>query len=590
MPVFRNIAPDPWELRAASRASLGLEGADLVIENASLVDVWGLSIVDGVDVAIKGRLIACVGSCRRSKSRSARVVDLGGKILAPGFIDAHVHVESTFLRPAEFAKAVISRGTTAVFADPHEIANVAGFQGIEYMASEFRESPLKVFLLIPPSVPASRRSPDRGGASLEYREVLSRSEGFSGVGEVMDLGSFLDGDEEFLVYASRLAASPVIQGHGAGLRGEDLDAYASLGINNDHEVTSYEELLERLRRGVVPMVRFGSSWRDLDRLWRALQDFSPLVPLVSDDIHAAHIASEGHLDRAVRRAVELGVDPLKALRSVTLAPAILFGIHRWLGSIAPGRYADMVVLSDIRSLRVEATYVDGSPVFSKELGFVGFGARPDPSERILRIFSVPENPSLAPRIPEGFSEVDARVVVPVHGTPLTREEILTVDLEAPLHVQGLSLASVVNRYGSGRSFTGFLGDLALRGSVSSTVAHDSHNIIIVGSSPKDLKAGLEALSKAGGGLCVYREDQGARCLELSIAGLMSSRPFEEVASDLESLLREMASIGIRDPEAVLHEIQLLSLTVIPRIRITDNGLYDVVERRPVDLVVGLRRS
>ncbi len=587
MPVLADIRPKPEELARASRSSLGLEPADLVITNASVVDVWRGEIIDRVNIAVKGRIITCVGRCERSRGIYTREIDARGKTLAPGFIDAHTHIESTLLRPAEFSKAVLSRGTTTVFADPHEIANVAGLAGVEYMARELSGSPLKVFLLIPPNVPASLRSPDRGGAVIGYDEILGNVDRFSGVGEIMDTGSLLDGDSVFLEYSSRLAMRQIVQGHAAGLSGEDLDAYISLGISNDHEVTSWEELSERLSKGMIPIVRYGSSWRDLERLYRAIDRFPHIVPIATDDIHCLHIAREGHMDRAVRRAIELGVDPVKAIASATIAPAILYGLHRWLGSIAPGRYADLVLISDLEKVSVEEVYVDGTLV-AREYKYLG---PEDPialSEPIIaNSIKAPQHLRISLDLPKGCEEVVVRAVRPIHGTTLTREERVRLECSAKNIGEGLVYISVVNRYGSGHSYTGVGVDIPIEGAIASSIAHDSHNIIAVGSSLEDVTSAIKAVIELGGGIVFTHRSKVEASVELRIAGLMSTKSYYEVASELGGLFRTLREHGAEDPEGLLQEIQLLSLTVIPEIRITDRGLYRVLERRIVDLVVGV---
>jgi len=590
LPVVIDIRPSPEELASAARSSLGLEPADLIISNASVVDVWRREIVEGVEVAIKGRIISCVGKCPRSRGPNTRVVDARGSIVAPGFIDSHTHIESTFLRPYEFSKAVVARGTTAAFIDPHEVANVAGFEGLEYMWRELSKAPLKAFLLIPPNVPASRRAPGSGGASLEYSQVLERIAMFSGVGEVMDIGSLLEGDPEFISYASRLSMSSMVQGHAAGLRGEDLDAYASLGYANDHEVTVWEDLVERLSKGVIPIVRYGSSWRDLDRLYRALELYSPLIPIATDDIHALHIAREGHLDRAVRRAIELGVDPVKAIASVTLAPALLYGIQRWLGSVAPGRYADLGVIEDLDRLRVRGVYIDGELV-AREYRYLGRGdpSPPDPPSRVVSSVELELPPRLSIDLPRGCREAVVRVIRPIHGTTLTREERASIPcgegLEDAMRERGLLYVASIDRYGRNKSYVGLLSGVELEGGLASTVSHDSHDIIAVGSTLEDIGAAVRAVVESGGGISLAHRGRVEALVELGMAGLMSVKEYHEVAGDLERLFRAMEERGVGEPEEVLVEIQLLGLTVIPEIRITDEGLYNVVERRIVGLAV-----
>jgi len=590
LPVVIDVRPSPEELAAAVRSSLGLEPSDIVFVNASAIDVWRRDIVEGVEIAVRGRIISCVGRCARSRGSRTKIIDLRGSIVAPGFIDAHTHIESTFLRPSEFSKAVISRGTTAVFADPHEIANVAGFEGLRYMANELSKTPLKAFLLIPPNVPASLRAPGIGGALLRYDEVIEKMDLFSGVGEVMDIGSLLDGDERFIEYAARLSTAKIIQGHAAGLRGEDLDAYASLAIGNDHEVTEWGELVERLSKGIIPIVRYGSSWRDLERLYRAVQDYSPLVPVATDDIHALHIVREGHLDRAVRRAIELGVDPVKAIASVTLAPALLYGVQRWIGSIAPGRYADLVVIEDLKRVKIKDVYIDGVLVAS---GYRYLALPKEDSNEIPNSISntvkVVWPPKISLEIRRNCSEALVRVIKPIHGTTLTKEERRVipcgVDVVKEVSNSRLLYVTSINRYNVNSSYTALLEGIELDGAIASTVSHDSHNIIAVGSSLDDIMAAVKAIVDSGGGISLASRGRVEALVELGIAGLMSEKGYLEVVDDLEKMFRALEERGFEKPEDILLEIQLLSLTVIPEIRITDRGLYLVSKREVANLVI-----
>ncbi|MEM4971065.1 MAG: adenine deaminase C-terminal domain-containing protein [Sulfolobales archaeon] len=585
-----DVRPSPRELAAAVRSSLGLEASDMVMINASIIDVWRGEIVEGVEIAVKGRIISCVGRCSRSRGSSTKIVDLRGSIVAPGFIDAHTHIESTFLRPSEFSKAVISRGTTAVFADPHEIANVAGFEGLRYMAGELSRTPLKAFLLIPPNVPASLRAPGVGGALLRYDEVIDKMDLFSGVGEVMDIGSLLDGDERFIEYASRLSMAGIIQGHAAVLRGEDLDAYASLAIGNDHEVTEWGELIERLSKGIIPIVRYGSSWRDLERLYKAIQEYSPLIPVATDDIHALHIAREGHLDRAVRRAIELGVDPVKAIASVTLAPAILYGMQRWIGSIAPGRYADLVVMEDLERVRIKDVYIDGDLVASNYRYIAP--SQGDPNDipgSVSNTVKIVWPPKISLEIQRNCREALVRVIKPIHGTTLTKEERRVIpcggDVVKEVSDSKLLYVTSINRYGVSSSYTALLEGIELDGAIASTVSHDSHNIIAVGSSLGDIMTAVKAIVGSGGGISLASRGRVEALVELGIAGLMSRKGYLEVVGDLEKMFRALEERGFERPEGILLEIQLLSLTVIPEIRITDRGLYLVSRREVADLVI-----
>ncbi|MGC9112830.1 adenine deaminase C-terminal domain-containing protein [Acidilobus sp.] len=574
MTLERPAGPSPQELVSASRAALGLEPLDLLIKDAEVVDVWGRR-TGSWDVGVKGRVVACVGSCR---SRARRVVNAKGAYLAPGFIDAHMHLESTFLSPSEFSKELVKHGTTAAFVDIHEVGNVLGIKGVYAVAEEFRHALLKVFLLAPPNVPPSRRVDDAGGASISYPEALEAARALSGLGEVMDLQSVVDGDEDLMNFVAEASVSEtVVQGHMAGLSGPELDAYVSLGVRNDHEVTTREELMERLSRGVFPFVRFGSSWRDLDRLSDLVSRYSPLVPIVVDDIHALHLVREGHLDRAVRRAIELGVDPVDAVRAVTLAPALSYGLERWLGSVAPGRFADLVLLDSLDDrLRVIQTFINGSEAVCSP--------RKVSPQLDGNTVTVSFRPSFELRAPVARGQVQARVIELVNGSTITSEslEVLRVEDGRPIIKGDLSEVHVINRYGRELQGSGLLG-LSVSGALASSVAHDTHNIIIVGSERDSMEAALEAIRTKGGGIAFAQGGSVKAFLPLPIAGLMSDLSSEEVASRLEDVTNGLSRACNCDGDLVLNQVQLLTLPVIPELRVTDKGLYSVSRRSYVPL-------
>ncbi|MGC9072384.1 MAG: adenine deaminase C-terminal domain-containing protein [Acidilobus sp.] len=574
MTVVRDPRPSPDELVAAANAALGREPLDLLIRGAEVVDVWS-RVARRADVGVRGRVIACVGDCR---SRALRVIGAEGLYLAPGFIDAHTHLESTFLHPLEFSRLLVSHGTTAAFVDVHEVGNVMGLRGVYAVAQAFELTRLKVFLLAPPNVPPSRRVDDVGGAEISYEEALQAGRALSGIGEVMDLQSVLEGDQELMRFTAESSTSMIAQGHMAGLTGAELDAYVSLGLRNDHEVTSPEELMERLSRGVIPLVRHGSSWRDLDRLAKLVSAYSPLIPIVTDDVHALHLVREGHLDRAVRRAVELGVDPVDALRAVTLAPATAFGLQAWLGSVSPGRFADLVLLDSLGPrMRVLRTLIDGSEATC--------GPRGPPQGLIGNTVDVSFTPSLRLLAPFDDGWATARVIDLVPDSPLTsesREDVMVRDGVIQLK-GGLSEVHVINRYGRKWEGSGLLG-IEVRGALASSVSHDTHNILVVGNERDSMAAALLAVASAGGGVSMALRGEVKSFLPLPMGGLMSDLPAEEVAHRLESVTGLLSRACSCDGEALLNQLQILTLTVIPELRVTDRGLYSVTRRSYVSLL------
>ena len=573
MTVVRDPRPRPQELVSAARAALGLEPLDLLVRGGLVVDVWSRTIRKA-DVGVRGRLIACVGDCGEAR----RTVEAEDLYVVPGMIDFHVHLESSLLRPSEFARVLLSHGTTAAFVDVHEVANVAGLMGVRAVADELDSTMLKAFVLAPPNVPPSRVVDDSGGASIGYAEALGAARELSGLGEFMDVHAVLEGDHEAMGFLAAASVSVPVQGHMAGLSGSALDAYVDLGPRNDHEVTSEAEALERLSRGVHPLARYGSAWRDLESLARLVSAYSPLVPVVADDVHALHLVREGHLDRAVRRAVELGVDPLDAVRAVTLAPALAAGIQAWYGAVAPGRFADMVLVDDLRGLRVLRTFVDGREF---DGGCRAGGAQHDALRGTVRVSF---RPRLSLRAPVESGTVTVRLIE-LDGSTLTREarERLRVKSWEPELAGDASVVHVVNRYGLARQGDGVLAH-RVEGAVASSLAHDTHNIVVVGADRASMAAALDYVVSRGGGVAVASGGSVVAGLPLPIAGLMSVAPAEEVAEALGRVASALSSACRCDGEALLAKLQLITLTVIPELRVTDRGLYSVSRRSYVPLM------
>ena len=573
LPVVRDPRPGPGELVSAARAALGLEPLDLAIVGGLVVDVWARRVVRA-DVGVRGRLVACVGECGGAR----KVVEADGLYVVPGMIDLHVHLESSLLRPSEFARVLLSHGTTAAFVDVHEVANVAGLAGVRAVAEELDATMLKAFVLAPPNVPPSRLVDDAGGASIGYSEALGAARELSGLGEFMDVHAVLAGDEEAMGFLAAASVSVPVQGHMAGLSGRALDAYVDLGPRNDHEVTSEAEALERLSRGVHPLARYGSAWRDLDSLARLVSAYSPLVPVVADDVHALHLVREGHLDRAVRRAVELGVDPLDAVRAVTLAPALAAGIQAWYGAVAPGRFADLALVDDLREFRVLRTFVDGREFDGRCRAAAGAGGA------LRGTVRVSFRPRLSLRAPVESGVVAARVVE-LEGSTLTREAVerLRVRSWEPELGGDMSEVHVVNRYGLERQGDGILAQ-RVEGALASSLAHDTHNIVVVGADRASMAAALDYVVSRGGGVAVASGGSVAAGLPLPIAGLMSDEPAEEVAEALARVTSALSSACRCDGEELLAKVQLITLTVIPELRVTDRGLYSVRRRSYVPLM------
>jgi len=499
-------------------------------------------------------------------------------IILPGFIDAHLHIESSMLTPSSFAAAAIPHGTVAVISDPHEIANVMGVDGVRFMMDDAAATPMKFYFTAPSCVPATPF--ETAGAEITAREIeeLLRMDSVVALGEMMNFPGVIAGDDGVMakIEAARDLNMPV-DGHAPLLLGDELCTYIGAGISTDHECVSPEEVLEKRRLGMKIMAREGSSARNLRDLAAAGCDF-----LVSDDIHPADLL-EGHMDRILRRAVDYGIDPVSAVQMVTINPAEHYGLST--GAIAPGWDADFVVVDSLRDFNVKRVYIDGRPVAEEGRYLIKRrgGTRAPP-----RKLEVPDFPVERLDFRAEGDEATVRVIDVLDGQLITEESVATLEVEDGAVQADTSSdilrVSVLDRYGRGNISSGFVHGFGLQeGAIASTVAHDSHNLIVVGVDPELMKRAVDILKKAGGGLVAVAEDDH-RVLQLPVAGLMSDGDVFEVADGFENLNTFTEQLGSR-LSAPFMTMSFLSLLVIPRLKIGDRGLFDVEKFEFVDVLV-----
>ncbi len=552
------------------RVARGEAPADLVLRGARLVNVFS-GEVHPADVAIyAGRIVGLGHYTAREE------IDLQGRFLCPGLIDGHVHLESAMVHPAEFARAVLPHGTTTVIADPHEIANVLGLEGIRYLLEATSGLPLNVYLMAPSCVPASPLETAGAELSAADLEVLLREERILGLAEMMNFPGVVHGVPEVLAKLEVARGRPV-DGHAPGLSGRDLCAYIAAGIGSDHECTTLNEALEKLRLGMAVMIREGSTARNLN-------DLLPLVMpgnashcfFVSDDRHPADLLERGHMDAILRQAQphEL-LPPVTLVQMATLNTARHFRL--WdLGAIAPGYRADMVVVDDLETFEVSMVFKDGRPV--AQSGALLGEALPEERPIPPSTFHVADLRAERFAVPAGGSRL--RVIGLVPGQVVTRalwEEPRVEDGRAVADPERdlLKLAVVERHRGSGRVGLGFVRGFGLkRGALASSVAHDSHNIVVVGCSDGEMAAAAEAVVRMGGGQVAVAGERVLAELPLPIAGLMSDRPLEEVRARLEALNRAARELGC-PLDSPLMSLSFLALVVIPELKLSDRGLVDV---------------
>lgn len=558
------------------RAARGEIPADLLLTNIKLVNTLSGRVED-TNIAVKDGIVLGFDRC------PARIVEDGqGAYVCPGFIEAHIHIESTLLKPDVFAASLAPMGTSAVVCDPHEIANVLGVKGIEYFVRATAELPVAIYIMLPSCVPATHM--ENAGARIQVQamhQLLKKyPDRFPGLGEMMNFPGVVHGDPEVLAKLE-LTRNMIIDGHAPGLAGKDLSAYILAGPASDHECVTHDEAREKLDKGMHIMIRQGTSQHNMAELLPLVNDYNwPNFSLVSDDRHPGDLARNGHLDENLRQAVALGLDPIRAVQMVTINPARYFGFrHR--GALAPGCLADMVLVDDLKDFRIQQVFLQGKPL--KEHSFAGRTEPPGNSMHMKKISD------LSFAVPAREGKVRVIEVIPkqiVTGKSLARPIIRNGQAHADPSSDLAKLAVVERHRATGNIGLGFVRGMGLTsGALASTVAHDSHNLIIVGSNDQDMLQAARHAEKMGGGLVVVRQDRVLAALPLPIAGLMSNEPLDQVVQGMDRLnaaAREVASHP--DPFMILS---FLALPVIPRLKLTDKGLVDVDRFELVDLWTSL---
>jgi len=559
--------------------------ADLLI-HGNLVNVYSGNIAESY-IGIKDRRIIYVG---RKRVRAAKIIDVDSKFILPAYIDGHVHIESSLVSPSQFAIAVIPRGTCCVIADPHEIANVCGVEGIKFMIEDSLRTPLKVYFMIPSCVPATNLETSGAKIGLKEIEELKKNKWILGLGEVMNFPGVIKGEEE-VISKIKACEGMVIDGHAPGLRGEELCAYIAAGVMSDHESVTFEEAEEKLSLGMWVMIREGSTAKNLSELAGiASKGCLGRVMLVTDDRHADDLLREGHLDYVLKRAVEEGIDPVDAVRMVTVKPAEYFGLHR-LGAISPGKAANIVVTDDLKEFKAEMVLIDGK-IVAKKGRYLGSIGKPTIKRNVERTVHVgrlsPEDIKVSYCGSEEKVKVMAIKVIPnqiitdkmICELPVKNGEVFS-DIERDI----LKICVVERHHSSGRIGKGFVHGFGLKeGALASTVAHDSHNIVAIGVNDHAICSAVNRIREINGGLVAVSGDEIKCELPLPIAGLMSEDKIQIVAEKMEDLNKTASELGcvLKSPFMALS---FLALPVIPKLKITDFGLIDVERMKVIDLFV-----
>ncbi len=591
----------PWHelTQTLVDVAMGRHPADLVIRNGRWVNVHSGEILRNTDVAVGSSRIAFVGpSAEHTIGEETQVIDADDRYLVPGLCDAHMHVESGMVTVTEFARAVIPHGTTSMFIDPHEIANVLGIEGVRLMHDEAATLPINIYVQMPSCVP-SAPGLETPGAYIGPEEVAEAMTwpGIIGLGEMMNFPSVIHNDPKMhSEMAETMRAGKVVGGHYASLDlGLPFHGYVAGGPADDHEGTRLEDSIARVRQGMKAMLRLGSAWHDVASQVKAITELgldSRSFILCTDDSHSGTLVHEGHMDRVVRHAISQGLQPLKAIQMATLNSAEHFGLEKEIGSITPGRFADVIITSDLPSLPIEMVIAAGQVLAENGMLLVQLPPYPYPTiakdtVRLKEKLSAADFDVSA----HGSQPEEVRVIGVIENQAPTKAEtrVLPVKdgvLQLDPRLDVAHLAMVERHKATGRIVNGFVAGFGFNVpcAIASTVAHDSHHMVIAGTSKNNMAAAANRLADIGGGVVVYKEGEEIALVEMPIAGLMSNDRAEIVAAKAKRMVEAFKDCGCQLNNAYM-QLSLLALVVIPELRISDLGMVDTTKFELVSLFI-----
>ncbi|NFN86490.1 adenine deaminase [Clostridium sporogenes] len=597
--MFNKFDTKPlWKVsKTLSSVAQGFAPADMVIINSRLINVCTREVIESTDVAISCGRIALVGDAKHCIGENTEVIDAKGQYIAPGFLDGHIHVESSMLSVSEYARSVVPHGTVGIYMDPHEICNVLGLNGVRYMIEDGKGTPLKNMVTTPSCVPAVPGFEDTGAAigPEDVRETMKWDE-IVGLGEMMNFPGILYSTEHAHgVVGETLKASKTVTGHySLPETGKGLNGYIASGVRCCHESTRAEDALAKMRLGMYAMFREGSAWHDLKEVSKAITENkvdSRFAVLISDDTHPHTLLKDGHLDHIIKRAIEEGIEPLTAIQMVTINCAQCFQMDHELGSITPGKCADIVFIEDLKDVKITKVIMDGNLV-----------AKDGVLTTSIAKYDYPEDAMHSMHIKDKITSDSFNIMAPNKEKITTRvieiipERVGTYERHIELKVKDdkvqcdsskdvLKAVVFERHHETGKAGYGFVKGFGInRGAMAATVAHDAHNLLVIGTNDEDMALAANTLIECGGGMVAVQDGKVLGLVPLPIAGLMSNKPLEEMAEMVEKLDSAWKEIGC-DIVSPFMTMALIPLACLPELRLTNRGLVDCNKFEFVSLFV-----
>lgn len=554
--------------------------ADLIIKNAKVIDIFQNRIIDG-NIAIKDGLFIGVGDYEDGD----KIIDAKGNYVSPTMTDGHVHIESSMVSPAEFLKCLVARGVSTIIADPHEITNVCGLDGIKYIIDEVKDLPVNVYIMLPSCVPATPF--ETSGAILkakDYDEII-KDKHILGLGELMDFVGTVNRDKD-IMDKIKLAKdnNMVIDGHAPMLSGKALDDYVLAGVNTDHECSTVEEMQEKIQRGMYIQLREGTAAKNLEELLKGVTPYNiSRCFFCTDDRHPEDLLKDGSVDNNVRKAIKLGMEPLNALKMATINPVECYKLEK-LGAIAPGYKADFFIFEDLEDIQAKEVFLSGEKIAENGKTIVDFPQKL--SSKVLSKMKVNEVSSKDLNLKLNKNKVN--VIQMQKDSLLTKKVVREVEIEDnhfKYSDDDIKKIAVIERHtGKSTIAIGLIEGYDIKnGAIGTTIAHDSHNMIVIGDNDDDIVCVINKIREMGGGMAISSNSEIIDCLKLDIAGIMSSDSIEDVEKNMKRLLKNARKLGIKEGIDPFMTMGFMALPVIPEIKITDKGLFDVNNFKHIDI-------